>query len=686
MLLTLSLASCGGDSSSSSSPSTNSSTNVDAGSDQIISEGTIANLAGEVTGISVDYYDWEIVSSSHADLVIYDSDQVYAYLLLPEVDSDTTIDFRLTVGASDGSNYSDEVTITVQDRDSQDDDEIEQETSYGSVNSDGEISINSDELRGDVLIEISDDDNNSIDSYAYQWLSLGGKLVLIAYDELGVYGPLVFQGDPFDYYDQQQVEESDVSGGTSTIRSTKYYQPVDKRLPREDIETNSQSLAEEVNPQVVDPSVVVTGTLVGIAAIKLITYALTLRTIYGYAQDIMVINNEYYHSLASVTGEVSMLRMTIGELSEFLSREFSGDLAIFSLASSIPTAGATHNTSVVKELIQTVIDAADDEVTGMLINWMNDVLTDVSLRDYNENDEVWVEIENWEQWRSRGGILVDLKVNIFTADYDDQYDNDPGNDSVSSAREILSTSENSLLVYDTDPDNYSVYLNAGDQLEITTKFPAKGRLTTQLYNPDGNSVAYGTEPSESENKLQYEASTYGNHVLQVNLDATSEWSGSIYSLDYSITSSDGSSSDSSGDLRIVLNWSDRPEDLDSHLVTPEINGETHHLYWYTADSYHVESSPYINLDVDDVDGYGPETITINQLFSGTYMYSVHEYYGSSGSLTSSDATVTIYDQFGVVEQVDVPSSGSGYWWNVFQLDGDSGVFYIDSSISSSEQW
>ena len=680
MLLTLSLASCGGDSSSSSSPSTNSSTNVDAGSDQIISEGTIANLAGEVTGISVDYYDWEIVSSSHADLVIYDSDQVYAYLLLPEVDSDTTIDFRLTVGASDGSNYSDEVTITVQDRDSQDDDEIEQETSYGSVNSDGEIGISSDELRDELTVQMLDEDGNSIDSYSYQWLTSNGRLLLIAHDEESIYETIIFQGDPFAYYEEQ--EASNIDGSSTSI--VRYYRPTADRLSYKYNDDENIFSSYAYDQQDLEPQEVfsVGGIIIAVVVSGLATYSL-----YGYEQQIMVLDGQYYENLASVTEDTSILRMSIADLSDFLAKEFNADVAVLSYGASVALSTVNFAKTFVGEVLWTTIVESGIKIAPFLANWFNDfnVRNNIDFT-YDENDEVWVEIENWEQWREVGGALVDLKVNILAIDYDDRYDNDPGNDSISSAQELLYTRENSLLVYDTDPDNYSIYLNAGDKLEVAAKFPAKGRLTTQLYNSDGNSVAYGTEPSESENKLQYEASTFGDHVLQVNLDTTSEWSGSIYSLDYSITSSDGSSSDSSGDLRIVLNWSDRPEDLDSHLVTPEINGETHHLYWYTADSYHVESSPYINLDVDDVDGYGPETITINQLFSGTYMYSVHEYYGSSGSLTSSDATVTIYDQFGVVEQVDVPSSGSGYWWNVFQLDGDSGVLNIDSSISSSEQW
>ncbi|MCW8631650.1 hypothetical protein OQH38_16240, partial [Acinetobacter baumannii] len=55
-----------------------------------------------------------------------------------------------------------------------------------------------------------------------------------------------------------------------------------------------------------------------------------------------------------------------------------------------------------------------------------------------------------------------------------------------------------------------------------------------------------------------------------------------------------------GSMRIVLTWGEKPLDLDSHL-----NYSNQHIYWSNKEGHQA------NLDVDDRDSYGPETITID---------------------------------------------------------------------------
>jgi hypothetical protein len=40
-----------------------------------------------------------------------------------------------------------------------------------------------------------------------------------------------------------------------------------------------------------------------------------------------------------------------------------------------------------------------------------------------------------------------------------------------------------------------------------------------------------------------------------------------------------------GQTRMVLNWGATPQDLDSHLLTPEIEGNTHHISYSNTGSY-----------------------------------------------------------------------------------------------------
>ncbi len=73
-----------------------------------------------------------------------------------------------------------------------------------------------------------------------------------------------------------------------------------------------------------------------------------------------------------------------------------------------------------------------------------------------------------------------------------------------------------------------------------------------------------------------------------------------------------------GQMRFVLTWDDNPSDLDSHMETPPIDGTAYHVYYSSkGDS---TGPPYIRLDVDDVTGYGPETITVYDMVDGTYYY------------------------------------------------------------------
>ncbi|MDZ7723847.1 MAG: PKD domain-containing protein [candidate division KSB1 bacterium] len=132
------------------------------------------------------------------------------------------------------------------------------------------------------------------------------------------------------------------------------------------------------------------------------------------------------------------------------------------------------------------------------------------------------------------------------------------------------------------------------------------------------------------------------------------------------------------EMRIVLNWGLNPRDLDIHLLVPKPGEDTHHLVYY-SDKGSSDSFPYAYLDHDDTESYGPETITIKQFVSGRYKFYVHRYAGT-GSLTASEAVVQIYTRAGLVHTVNVPASGTGDYWMVGEIDGNTGQVLIDSYI------
>jgi hypothetical protein len=123
-----------------------------------------------------------------------------------------------------------------------------------------------------------------------------------------------------------------------------------------------------------------------------------------------------------------------------------------------------------------------------------------------------------------------------------------------------------------------------------------------------------------------------------------------------------------GQKRIVLNWGASPSDLDAYLSGPGNEGETFEI------SYRQKEARGVRLDRDDTSSYGPETITILQQYDGEYRFWVRNYsaYGSSTStgLSNSGATVSLYDETGLIQQFSVPQ-GAGAQWDVFTLnDGE----------------
>jgi len=137
-----------------------------------------------------------------------------------------------------------------------------------------------------------------------------------------------------------------------------------------------------------------------------------------------------------------------------------------------------------------------------------------------------------------------------------------------------------------------------------------------------------------------------------------------------------------GEIRIVLNWGATPPDLDSHLKIPEIDGQAYHINY--SNRGNANAAPFTTLDIDDTDGFGPETITIKQSFTGNYIYYVHQY-SSSGSLQESGGVVQIYNSpecDGL--SIQVPEEGEGRYWYVCKIDGENGEISVINQIQDSE--
>ena len=124
-----------------------------------------------------------------------------------------------------------------------------------------------------------------------------------------------------------------------------------------------------------------------------------------------------------------------------------------------------------------------------------------------------------------------------------------------------------------------------------------------------------------------------------------------------------------GQMRVVLTWGKRPKDLDAHLTGPLPNQENFHVYFnYKGD---LKSKEFVNLDVDDRDGEGPETITVLGVLPGKYSYFVHDYSNRNdlqdSSLAQSGAEVRVY-QGGQTYRFRANQRSVGNVWHVCEID------------------
>lgn len=124
-------------------------------------------------------------------------------------------------------------------------------------------------------------------------------------------------------------------------------------------------------------------------------------------------------------------------------------------------------------------------------------------------------------------------------------------------------------------------------------------------------------------------------------------------------------------IRIVLDWANKPKDLDAHLIK---DGGYHISYRDTK----TAQDGTAQLDRDDTNGNGPETITINTMsVTDTYTYKVHDYSnrrsGRSKKLArQSRATVRVYGDNRLVHTYKLNENSRGTEWTVFKIE--NGIF------------
>jgi uncharacterized protein YfaP (DUF2135 family) len=126
-----------------------------------------------------------------------------------------------------------------------------------------------------------------------------------------------------------------------------------------------------------------------------------------------------------------------------------------------------------------------------------------------------------------------------------------------------------------------------------------------------------------------------------------------------------------------LRWNTNSSDVDFHLLPP--NAAFPGTFWTTTDCYYGNRTTAWGgfLDVDDVDGYGPEHITVPTVSTqGTYRLFLHYYASHGAGPTSCYVTVSVRggpnSNFGPY-LVTTPGSRGGNIWEVCTITYPAGT-------------
>ena len=190
----------------------------------------------------------------------------------------------------------------------------------------------------------------------------------------------------------------------------------------------------------------------------------------------------------------------------------------------------------------------------------------------------------------------------------------------------------------------------------TLKFEPRSSSHSTLSKTTDSKGAFRVELEADDYKITVKCDGYITEVFSFTIKKGESYSGVQFVI----------SPELSGEARIVLEWGAQPRDLDSHLTGSVDGGSNIHVFF--GDQRATSGGAAIaDLDLDDTDGYGPETTTIHNL-EGVYTFSVVDFL-ETGTMAQEGATVKIYlpGQDPVTVQL---GSGSGVnnVWEVCKID------------------
>lgn len=207
--------------------------------------------------------------------------------------------------------------------------------------------------------------------------------------------------------------------------------------------------------------------------------------------------------------------------------------------------------------------------------------------------------------------------------------------------------------------------------------PIAGALVT-ITGPTSNETN-----TNSQGQFEFTNLPFGTYQLEVIAEGfITRTSTQVVDEQNEIANISLSSSLAEGQYRVVLTWGEVPGDIDAYYFTV-IDNVPYSVYF--AETGSSTQPPFAVLDVDDRDGFGPETITVFDQ-PGTAVFAVHNFDQDIGggeiTLGQSEATVELYFGNELLQSFSVSPSATLPWWHVFELGPNGELIVIDEYSDS----
>jgi hypothetical protein len=170
-------------------------------------------------------------------------------------------------------------------------------------------------------------------------------------------------------------------------------------------------------------------------------------------------------------------------------------------------------------------------------------------------------------------------------------------------------------------------------VEVKVRQPGKGEVASGLTGADGRFLTLLAPGS-------YEV-TYRLHGYVPYTSEATELRGEGQLVTVSLSPMLEATGEIAREVRVILNWGSREDqvrDADAHLACA-CGDESRHVFFRSR--RHERAGHVAELDVDDTDWGGPETITLENPPAGSYLYWVHDYSGPPALLGASDLVVRV---------------------------------------------